>query len=235
MPLPSLILLLVMMSSVCVAQDAIGPSNSDVERFAIELAFSPTAKRTELLAAHPERITVALRRELIQHGNLRFASTQYAQALEIYQLVEKISEQIGDKEGVATSWLNMGSVYYFQGNYARAVEHYRKAEAAFVALDNRVEVGRCRFGIALTYQSQRKPTEALKAFEAALKDFEAANNTAEIANTLASIGGLHYEMGNYEAARKAFLRVAEWSPGGDSLSRVAEAYYMQHYYGHAFT
>lgn len=229
------VMLVIITSSVCAAQDAIGARNSDAEKFAIELASSSAAKRTELLASHPERITVALRRELIQHGNLRFASTQYAQALEIYQLVEKISEQIGDKEGVATTWLNMGSVYYFQGNYDRALEHYRKAEAAFVALDNRVEVARCRFGIALAYQSQRKPNEALKTFEDALKEFEAANNTTEIANTLASIGGLHYELGNYEAARQAFLRVAEWSPGGDSLSRVAEAFYMQHDYGQALS
>src|SRR5690349_6303331 len=163
MPQPILVLfLLVITSSVCVAQDTIGPNNSDAEKFAVELTSSSAAKRTELVAAHPERITVQLRRELIQHGNLRFASTQYAQALEIYQLVEKISEQIGDKEGLAATWLNMGSVYYFQGNYERAIEHYRKAEAAFVTLDNHVEVGKSRFGIALTYQSQRKPNEALK-------------------------------------------------------------------------
>ena len=229
------LLLLIIVPLLCVAQDTIGPTSSEAERFAVELASSPAAKRTELLTAHPERITVALRRELIQQGNLRFASTQYAQALEIYQLVEKTSAQIGDKEGVATTWLNMGSVYYFQGDYERAIEHYRKAEASFVALGNRVEVGRCRFGIALTYQLQRKPAEAIKTFEDALKEFEAAHNTTEIANTLASIGGLQYELGNYEAARKAFLRVAEWSPGGDSLSRVAEAFYMQHDYAQALT
>jgi tetratricopeptide (TPR) repeat protein/CHAT domain-containing protein len=227
------ILMLAVTFTVSIGQETIGPTNSEVEKFALELTSSPAAKRTELLTAHPEKITVALRTALVQHGNLRFASTQYAQALEIYQLVEKISEQIRDKEGLATTWLNMGSVYYFQGDYERAIEHYRRAEAAFVALGNRVEVGRCRFGIALTYQSQRKPNEALKTFEEALKEFEAAHNTVEIANTLASIGGLQYELGNYEAARKAFLRVAEWSPGGDSLSRVAEAFYMQHDYGQA--
>ena len=216
-------------------QEVIGPSSGDEEEFAVEMVASPAGKRCVLLKAHPERINVALRQRLIQHGNLRFASTQYAKALEIYQLVEKISAQIGDKEGLAATWLNMGSVYYFQAAYERAIEHYRKAEAAFIALDNRVDAGRCRFGIALTYQAQRKPTEALEAFDEALKDFEAARNTSETANTLASIGGLQYELGNYEAARKAFLRVAEWSPGGDRLSRVAEAFYMQHDYAQALT
>jgi len=203
------VMVVITVSSLCAAQETIGPTDSDAERFALEIASSPSAKRTELVAAHPERITVALRRQLIQHGNMRFASIEYAQALEIYQLVEKISDQIGDKEGVATSWLNMGSVYYFQGDYARAIDHYRKAEAAFAALNNHSEAGRCRFGIALTYQSQRNFTEALKAFGEALKEFETAKNTTEIANTLASIGGLQYEMGNYEAAQKSFLRIVE--------------------------
>jgi tetratricopeptide (TPR) repeat protein len=234
MPPPILVLLLLIItSSVCVAQDKIGPTNSDAEKFAIELTSSPAAKRRELLAAHPEQITVDLRKELLQHGNLRFVTRQYAQALEIYQLVEKIAAQIDDKEGLAAAWLNIGSVYYFQGEYERAIEHYRKSEAASAALGTHLEVGRSRFGIALTYQSQRKPNEALKTFEEALKEFEAAGDTSETANTLASIGGLQYELGNYEAAKKAFLRVAEWSPGGESLSRVAEAFYMQHDYSQA--
>ncbi|HEU4835238.1 MAG TPA: tetratricopeptide repeat protein, partial [Pyrinomonadaceae bacterium] len=233
MPPPILALFLLITSSVCVAQDSIGPTNSAAEKFASELANSPAAKRTELLAAHREQITVELRKELLQHGNFRFATKEFTRALEIYQLVEKISEQIGDKEGLAATWLNMGSVYYFQGEYERAIDHYRKSEAVSLALGNHLEVGRCRFGIALTYQSQRKPTEALKSFEEALKEFEAAGDTSETANTLASIGGLQYELGNYEAAKKAFLRVAEWSPGGESLSRVAEAFYMQHDYSQA--
>ena len=224
---PILVFLILIASSVCVAQDA--------EKFAIELTSASASKRDELLAAHPERITIALRRELIQHGNLRFASTDYARALEIYQLVEKIAEQIEDKEGLATAWLNIGSVYYFQGEYNHAIDHYRKAEAAFVALGNHLEVGRCRFGIALTHQSQRKPTEALKTFEEALKEFEAARNTDEIANTVASIGGLQYELGLYDDARKSFLRVAESSPGGESLTRVAEVFYALHDYSQALT
>lgn len=222
-----LIILIAVTFGVCVAQDT--------EKFAVELTSSSAAKRDELLARHPEQITIALRRELIQHGNLRFASTDYARALEIYQLVERIAAQIDDKEGLASTWLNMGSVYYFQGEYNRAIEHYHKAEAAFVALDNHLEVGRCRFGIALTYQSLRKPNEALKTFQEALNEFEAAHNTEEIANTVASMGGLQYELGLYEDARNSFLRVAESSPGGESLTRVAEVFYVLHDYSQALT
>jgi hypothetical protein len=87
-PIPVLLILIAF--GVCVAQDT--------EKFAVELTSSPAAKRNELLAAHPEQITIALRKELIQHGNLRFATTDYARALEIYQLVERIAAQIDDKK-----------------------------------------------------------------------------------------------------------------------------------------
>src|SRR4030095_439618 len=86
----------------CFGQQSIGPTSRQITDFAFELTIQPAAKRAEMLAAHPELITVALRRELISLGNLRFTNTEYAKALDIYQLAEKVSEQIGDKEGVAT-------------------------------------------------------------------------------------------------------------------------------------
>ena len=214
-------------AAICLAQEP--------EKFALELTLATADKRAELVAAHPEWLNVELRRRLVQQGNLRFASTQYTQALEIYRLVQKISEQIADKEGVATARLNIGSVYYFQGNYDLALDHYQKAKALFNSLGNHLEVGRSMFGVALTYQAQRKPNEAINTFEDALKEFEAAGDNEEIKNTLASLGGLQYELGNYDAAKKTFLRVAELSGGGESLIRVADAFYMQHDYAQALS
>ncbi|HEV8431322.1 MAG TPA: tetratricopeptide repeat protein [Pyrinomonadaceae bacterium] len=233
MRLPIALLLIALGCCTGVGQQSIGPNSSDAERFAFELTNATADRRAELLAAQPERLTVQLRKELIQHGNLRFAGTEYTKALEIYQLVEKISEQIGDKEGIATARLNIGSVYFFQGNYERAIEHYRSAETLFLSLNNRFEAARCHYGLALTYQAQRKPADALKAFEEALKEFQATGDKTEILNTLASIGGLQYEQGNYEAAGKTFLAVAGFGENGEIFSRVAEAFYMQHDYGQA--
>src|SRR6185436_21054654 len=82
-------------------QQSIGPTRREIADFALELTIHSGDKRAELLAAHPERLTVALRRELIALGNARFTESEFAKALDIYQFAEKISEQIGDKEGVA--------------------------------------------------------------------------------------------------------------------------------------
>jgi len=217
----------------CFGQQSIGPTSRQITDFAFELTIQPAAKRAEMLAAHPELITVALRRELISLGNLRFTNTEYAKALDIYQLAEKVSEQIGDKEGVSTSRLNLGSVYYFQGNYDLALDYYRKGETLFLSINNRFEAARCHYGIALAYQAQRKESDALKTFEEALPEFQAAGDKTEMLNTLASIGGLQYQSGNYEAASKTFLAVAALGENGEIFSRVAEAFYMQHDYAQA--
>ena len=217
----------------CTGQQSVGPTSREIADFAFELSVNPAGKRAELMAAHRERLTVALRRELIALGNLRFTGSEYAKALDVYQLAEKISEQISDKEGVATARLNIGSVYYFQGNYEPAIDHYRKAETLFLSLNNRFEAARCHFGIALTYQAQEKQTQALKTFEEALKEFKAVDDEDEILNTLASIGGLQYQLGNYEAASQTFLAIAALGENGEIFSRVAEAFYMQHDYAQA--
>ncbi len=227
------LVLIALLCCTCFAQQSIGPTSREIADFAFELSIQPADKRAELLAAHPERRTVALRRELIALGNLRFTGTEYAKALDIYQLAEKISEQIDDKEGVATARLNIGSVYYFQGKYELAIDHYRKGESLFFSLNNRFEAARCHFGLALTYQAQQKPADALKTFEEALKEFQALDDRTEILNTLASIGGLQYQLGLYEAATKTFLAVAGLGENGEIFSRIAEAFYMQHDYAQA--
>jgi tetratricopeptide (TPR) repeat protein len=228
-----LLLVIVLTCCTCFGQQSVGPTSREIADFAFELSISPADKRAEMLAAHPERRVVALSKELIGLGNLRFTGSEYAKALDIYQLAEKISEQIDDKEGIATARLNLGSVYYFQGNYEVALDHYRRAETLFLSLDNRFEAARCHFGIGLTYQAQRKKTEALKTYEEALKEFQLAGDRTEILNTLASIGGLQYELGNYEAAGKTLLAVAGMGENGEIYSRVAETFYMQHDYTQA--
>lgn len=234
LPMRRVIVLVLLIGASFLCSSAQQPTRPDeIESFALELVVSPAPRRDELLTARAGLINVELRKELVRHGNMNFANGRYAKAFDIYQLVEKVSAQIDDKEGVATASLNIGSVYYFQGQYEQAIDHYRKAENLFRILGNRLDAARCRFGLGLTYQAQQKPTDALQAFQQALKEFETVNDQIEINTTLASIGSLQYELGNYDASTKAFLRVSEVNYKGENLVRVADAFYMQHEHAQA--
>src|SRR5919106_1218401 len=155
--------------SVCAAQQS---PPSEVDSLARQLVNGSSQVRTELLAAHPQLITVALRKELLRQGNNFLVDSKYAPALDVYRLAEKVADQIKDKEGLAEIWLNIGSVYYFQGQHDLALESYRKANQLFASLGNRAEVGRSLLGLALTLQAQGNLHEALAKFEQAFKEFE---------------------------------------------------------------
>ena len=174
-----------------------------------------------------------MRKALITRGNINFAAARYAAAVDIYQLAEKVARQLDDKEGLATALMNIGSVLHFQGMHDLAIDRYRHAENLFTSIGKRADAARCRVGLGLTYQAQQKPSEALQSFEHALKEFEALKDTNEIPNTLANIGSIQYELGNYDAAAKSFLRIREWTESGENLVRIADAFYMQYEYGQA--
>jgi CHAT domain-containing protein/uncharacterized protein HemY len=209
-------------------------SAGDADQLALDLIKSRSAaERTELLAAKKESITPALRRELVRQANLLLLEGKYSPALDIYQLAQNISIRISDKEGIAATSLDIGTVYYFQSNYSLALEQYQRAQALFSEVGNRTESAQALLGIALVYNEQRKPNDALQAFQRALKEFEALGNRAEIAKTLSSMGATYYAQGDYAAATTAFLKTAELNDSSDNLLQIANAFYMQREYEQA--
>jgi tetratricopeptide (TPR) repeat protein len=54
---------------------------------------------------------------------------RYAEALESYQKALTIRERIGDQQGIASSYNNIGLIHKTQGRYAEALEAHQKALA----------------------------------------------------------------------------------------------------------
>lgn len=96
-------LFLTLVGSSSAAQQAARSAVDGVESFALQLINSSPQQRTELLAARPGLLTVDLRKVLVRRANNRLVHSDYAPALEIYRLTEKIAEQIKDKEGLAVT------------------------------------------------------------------------------------------------------------------------------------
>lgn len=192
-------------------------------------------EREELLAKNRALMTPDLRRALIRRGNSQLLAGRYSTAFDIYEVAQNIASQIGDKEGVATAWLDIGTVYYFQANYPAALEHYKKARDLFTEVTNHYESAKALSGLALIYKEQRREAEALAAFQQVLKEFTSLDDKEEIANTLNMIGTIHYGQGNYSAAADAFLKSSETNNNVDSLVRLADVLYMQGDYTQALT
>lgn len=190
-------------------------------------------ERDALLAARKSLVTRGLGRELIRQGNLLLLAGSYTLASDVYTVAQNVAEHIGDREGVATASLDLGTTLYFQGNYDQALERYRKARELFTSVGNQSEAAKALSGLALIYKEQQRNAEALKIFEEALKEFEALDDKEEIANTLNNIGAVHYAQGNYTAASKALLRSTQLEDNEDNTIRIADAFYMQGDYSQA--
>ena len=208
------------------AQTPILPS--EVEDFATLLITTRTPEeRANLLANKKDLLTPALRRSLIRQGNMHLMAGQYASAFDIYSLTRNVSEQIGDKEGVATALLDIGTVYYFQANYREALEHYQKARQLFLEVNNWYEAGKALSGLALIYKEQRRDAEALATLKQTLAEFTELNDKEEMANALSSIGSIYYSQRDYSAAAEAFRKSAELNSNADNVVRIADSLYMQ--------
>ena len=207
---------------------------SDIDDLATTLVTLKTPEeREQLLTRNQTLITPALRKALITQGNSELLAGRYSTAFEIYGIARNVAEQIGDKEGLATAWLDIGTIYYFQANYPAALEHYTKARELFIEVPNQYEAAKALSGLALIYKEQRRDAEALATLEQVLKEFTSLGDKEEISNTLNTIGAIHYGQGNYSAAATAFMKSSEANDNADSVVRLADAFYMQGDYAQA--
>ncbi len=211
------------------------PPISNVEDFATVLITKSPQERTSLLSTKKELMTPDLRKALIREGNIHLMAGRYSTAFDIYGLAQNIAEQIGDKEGVASASLDIGTVYYFQANYPAALENYRKARELFSEVPNHYESAKALSGLALIYKETRRDAEALATLQQALKEFTALGDKEEIANTWSSIGTIYYGQRDFAAAAEAFLKSTEANSNPDQLVRVADALYMQGDYSAALS
>ncbi|HYJ87042.1 MAG TPA: tetratricopeptide repeat protein [Pyrinomonadaceae bacterium] len=230
-----LVVLALMSGSVSVSPQTIRPGFVDpVNDFAVQLtAARSEQERATLLAANKELVTIRLRRVLIQKGNVLLTAGQYAKAFDVYVAAKHVAEQIGDKEGVATAMLDLGTVYYLQANYTSALDHYKQARELFVQAGNNYEAAKALSGVALIYKEQRRNADALKSFHQVLKEFESLNDKEEMANALSSIGTIYYEERKFTEASSAFLKSTELSSTADNTIRIADSFYMQGDYAEA--
>jgi CHAT domain-containing protein len=210
------------------AQTQIQPPLTEFNDLACTLITLKTQReREELLEKKKELMTPDLRKVLIQEGNTQLMAGRYSTAFDIYGLAQNIADQIGDREGVATALLDIGSVYYLQADYPAALEQYKKARELFVEVKNQYEAAKALSGLALIYKEQRRDADALAALQQVLQEFTAIGDKDEASNTLNTIGAIYYGQRNFTAAAAAFSKSAETNTNIDSIVRLADALYMQ--------
>ena len=136
----------------------------------------------------------------------------YPEALKNYQAALKISEETGNKNGIANSYNNSGIIHHYQGNYPEALKNYFAALRTWEEIGDKYNIANSYNNIAIIYERQENYPEALKNLYASLKIREELGDKKSIAASHNNIGTVYINQGNNPEALKNLsigLKIAE--------------------------
>ncbi len=130
----------------------------------------------------------------------------YASALEHYNRVLAMNEEMGNRGGVASVNSNIGNVHSLTGNYPEAMEHYCRALALYEELDNRVGSANTTCNIGNVHKSTGNYPAALEHYRRALAVYEELGILNTVANVTGNLGALQHSLGNFPEALEHYNR-----------------------------
>ncbi|MBK6527938.1 MAG: tetratricopeptide repeat protein [Crocinitomicaceae bacterium] len=100
----------------------------------------------------------------------------------------KIREELGNKEGIATSYNNIGYIYQNQGDYQNALKHYELSLKIRTEIDSKYGIAESYNNIGGIYGRMEDHDKALEYYFLSLEIQEEIGDSAGIAISLINIG-----------------------------------------------
>jgi len=131
-------------------------------------------------------------------GSCYMYESNYSEALASYHRALKIDESLRDREGIAKTAMNIGSVYYSIKDYPKSIAYFNKSldqknnDPYFNAMLLR--------NIGAVYNSMGELKKALVYFDRSLLLCEKMNNIAFEASLLSDIALVYYDLEDYSKA-----------------------------------
>jgi len=132
-------------------------------------------------------------------------SGNYAEALKNQLAALSIFEEIRDTGAMASCYLNIGGIYFYQENDDEALKNYQHALEIYKAIGNDYYISLAYLSIGAIYIHLDKYEDALRNFSASLKISRQIGDEAGMANSYNNIGEVYSKQGKYEEALKNHL------------------------------
>ena len=163
---------------------------------------------------------------------INYYLADYEEAMALYKrALDSAIEQFGENNSdVATSYNNIGAIYYSQGNYDQALEYYNKALEIYLSVfgDRNPDVATIYNNIGAVYDSQGNYSKALEYYNKALEIRLAVfrDGHPDVALSYNNIGAVYSSLGNYDLALEYHNKALEiyLSVFGDGHPDVARSY-----------
>jgi predicted ATPase/DNA-binding SARP family transcriptional activator/Tfp pilus assembly protein PilF len=143
-------------------------------------------------------------RVLTGAGRLACAQGDYPEARSLFQQTLEIFQELSDKRGIASSWVNLGLVASMQGNHSEARAFYEKALALHREIGNLVGVAAALGNLGGAAWEQGEYATARSYYEEELAIRRQLKEPEGIASSLSVLGSLAQLEGEYDRAVTLF-------------------------------
>jgi len=130
----------------------------------------------------------------------------YSAALEHYHRALVMHEELGNRNGMASIYGNIGNVHSSTGDYPAALEHWHLALAIHEELGERRGVASVTGNIGNMHGSTGDYPAALEHYHRALALYEELGERSGMASVIGNIGLVYGSTGNYPAALEHYHR-----------------------------
>ncbi|MCP4113000.1 MAG: tetratricopeptide repeat protein [Desulfobacteraceae bacterium] len=133
-------------------------------------------------------------------GTLLLKIGQWDKAIEYYEKSLQIQTALGDRQGMANAYGNLGNVYLQKGEWDKAVEYYEKSLQIQTDLDDRQGMANTYGNLGNVYLQKGEWDEAVKFYKKSLHIQTALDDRQGMANTYGNLGSVYRQKGEWDKA-----------------------------------
>ncbi len=123
-------------------------------------------------------------------GYWRYSVKAYEKALKVY-------EKLGDEQGAAQTYNNLGIVYVDMGEWPKAIEFYQKSIETFEKLGDVKSAASIYNNLGSLYARMSEWPKAIKFYQKSIETFEKLDDVHGVAQTYGNLGSVYARKGEY--------------------------------------
>ena len=151
-----------------------------------------------LLAQKKELLNGSLLTALRTASNSFVQKGNYAEALRISFIGQRVAERVGDRNAIGIALFDLGAIYGRQNKPIVSLEYLQESLTIMEELGNKREQARALHSMGYAYSLQRNFEKSLACHVKSLALSEEVGNRNLIAQNYNSLGLAHYSLGRYE-------------------------------------
>lgn len=178
--------------------------------------------------------------KLFKTGVEQFRRGTFDEALETYEQVLTIRQELGDQAGIGQTFNNIGDVYINQREYSEALDVLQKALTIRRQINDRSGIAETLNLIGFVYQRQREFSQALNLHQEALDISQGINDRSKEGESLHNIGAVKASQRQLEQALEFYQEaltireeVGDRRNLGRTLNNMGVVYFNQGNYDKA--